>query len=179
MAAGSVDYTKFAGNPFNQMVEPIDYTDKYAPSAKTYHGITLVVNGAVLGRIQSWDNSGAYTREGAHVYELNNRTFGRPVDYVPGIATGYTVSATVAELWGAEIEIQTGSDSRYVDLISQVRPFQAQEFWFRGAEPYEVWTYLGCWLQDRNETGMTSDGDTRVVSNFQFAYVSRSHTAGA
>jgi len=172
------DYTKFAGNPFNQQVEPIDHSVKYAPTTKTYHGIALVVNGNVLGRVQSWDNTGAYSRNGVHVFELNNRTFGRPVDYVPGIITGYSISAQVAELWGAEIELQTGSSSRYIDLISQVRPFEAQEFWFRGAEPYEVWTYLGCWLTDRNETGYTSDGDTRVLSNFHFAYVSRSHTGG-
>lgn len=173
------DYTKFAGNAFSQTTEPLDYSDKYAPTAKTYHGIALVVNGNVLGRVQSWSNSGAYNREGNHIHELNNRTFGRPVDYVPGIATGYTISAQVAELWGAEIEIQTGSTNRYIDLISQTRPFQAQEWWFRGVAPYEVWTYLGCWLQDRNESEYSSTGDTRVLSNFNFAYVARQHTAGS
>ena len=172
------DYTKNAGNNFNQQVEPLDYSVKQKISSKTYHGITLVVNRNVLGRVQSWNTSGAYSREGAHVFELNNRTFGRPVDYVPGIASGYTISASVAELWGNEIEIQTGSTTRYIDLISQTRPFEAQEFWFRGSEPYEVWTYLGCWLQDRNETEFAKDGDARVMANFQFAYVSRSHTAG-
>jgi hypothetical protein len=173
-----LDYTKFAGNPFNQQVEPLDQTEKYAPTSKTYHGITLVVNGNVLGRIQSWDNTGAYTRAATHVFELNNRTWGRPVDLVPGKADGYTIAAEVAELWGSEIEIQTGSTDRYIDLVSQVRPFEAQEFWFRGSEPYEVWTYLGCWLTDRNETAYSSEGDARVMARFNFSYVSRSHTAG-
>ena len=172
------DYTKFAGNPYNQTVEPIDQTDKYAPTSKTYHGITLVVNGNVLGRVQSWNTNGAYTREGNHVYELNNRTFGRPVDFVPGIATGYSITAQVAELWGSELEIQTGSTSRYIDLISQTKPFQAQEFWFRGSEAYEVWTYLGCWMTDANENDFTNQGDARVLRNFTFSYVSRVHTAG-
>ena len=31
--AGNIDYTKFAGNPFNQQVEPLDYTDKYGLTA--------------------------------------------------------------------------------------------------------------------------------------------------
>ena len=172
------NYNKFAGNPFNQVVEPIDYSVQYAPTSKTYHGITLVVNGNVLGRVQSWDNSAAYKRAGTHVFELNNRTFGRPIDYVPGIAEGYTINAEMAEMWNAELEIQTGSTTRYIDLISQVRPFEAQEFWFRGSNPYEVWTYLGCWMQDAGETAYQKDGDTRVIRNFQFAYVSRSHTAG-
>lgn len=173
------DYISFAGNAFNQVTEAIDYTDPHAPSVKTYHGIALAVNNKVLGRVQSWSNSGAYTREGEHVRELNNQTFGRPVDYVPGIATGYTISASVAELWGKEIEIQTGSSNRYIDLISQTRPFQAQEFWHKGVEIYEVWTYLGCWLQDRNESEYSVTGDLRVVANFNFAYVSRVHTASA
>ena len=174
-----LDYTKFAGNKFNQQVAPLDYTVPRPISSKTYHGITLVTNGNVLGRIQSWDNSGAYTREAVHVYELNNRTYGRPVDVVPGRGTGYTIAGKIAELWGSEIEFQTGSTSRYIDLVSQVRPFESQEFWFRGADPYEVWTYLGCWLTDRNEEGYTAEGNARVMANFNFIYVSRQHTAGA
>lgn len=174
----ALDYTKFAGNKFGQQVEPLDYSVARPISSKTYHGITLVVNGTVLGRVQGWNNSGAYTRAGVHVFELSNRTFGRPIDYVPGIASGYTINATVAELWGSEIEIQTGAANRYTDLISQTRPFEAQEFWFKGSAPYEVWTYLGCWLQDRNESDYRADGDTRVIANFNFAYVARQHTAG-
>jgi len=173
-----LDYSRNAGNAFNVAVEPLDYSVQDAPTGKTWHGITLVVNGFVLGRIQTWDNTGAYTRDVTPTYELNNRTFGRPVDQIPGRGTGYSISASVAEMWGREIEIQTGSTSRYIDLVSQVRPFEAQEFWFRGNAPYEVWTYLGCWLTDRNETGYNVEGDTRVMANFQFNYVSRAHTAG-
>lgn len=176
--ANELDYTSFAGNPFSQQVEPLDHTVPDASTSKTYHGIALVVNGKVLGRIQSWNNTGAYTREFEHVRELNNLTFGRPVDIVPGIGTGYTISASVAELWGSEIEIQTGASERYIDLISQVRPFTAQEFWFRGSDPYEVITYLGCWMTDRNESEYTPEGTPRVMANFQFAYVSRQRTAG-
>ena len=172
------DYTKFAANAYGQVTEPLDYTDKHAPTSKTYHGITLVVNGNVLGRVQTWNNNGAYTREAAHVYELNNRTFGRPVDIVPGVASGYSITAQLAELWGSELEIQTGSATRYIDLISQTKPFQAQEFWFRGTEAYEVWSYLGCWMTDANENEYSAQQDARVLRNFTFSYVSRVHTSG-
>jgi hypothetical protein len=132
------DYTPFAGNNFGQLVEPLDYSGDHPISSKTYHGIALVVNGNVLGRIQNWQLTGAYQRSGDFVHELNNRTFGRPVDYVPGIIASTVINATVAEMWGKEIEIQTGSNTRYIDLVSQVRPFEAQEFWMKGSEPYEV-----------------------------------------
>jgi hypothetical protein len=171
---------QYAGNPYAQQVEPLDYTDPYAPTTKTWHGIALVVNGSVLGRVQSWNNNGAYTRPAEHVFELNNRTYGRPVDIIPGKLDGYTIAATLAEMWGLEIEFQTGAPRRYVDLISQVRPFQAQEFWFRGSDIYEVFSYLGCWMTDRNnQTELNVDANPRVISNFNFSYVSRLHTAGS
>lgn len=179
MPDNNLNYTPFASNPHGQITEPLDYTDVYAPTAKTYHGITLVVNGNVLGRIQNWVASGAYTRMATHVFELNNRQYGRPVDLVPGKGDGYTVTASVAELWGAELEIQTGASSRYIDLVSQVVPFVAQEFWFRGADIYETWTYTGCWMTDANEQEHSVDGDSRVMRNFQFSYVGRFQTASA
>ncbi len=175
----ALDYGTFAGNQFGTQVEPLDYTNPQTPTIKTFHGITLVANGKVLGRIQNWNNAGAYTRQGAHVREINNRTFGRFVDYIPGVAEGYTIAASMAEVWGGELEIQTGGTRRYIDLISQTAPFEAQEFWFRGAgSPYEVWTYLGCWLTDANYNDFTVEGDLRILRNFQFAYVSRVRTGG-
>jgi hypothetical protein len=174
----NLDY-EYAGNPYGQIVQPLDYTDPYAMTTKTWHGISLVVNGKVLGRVQSWNNSGAYSRPVEHVFELNNRTFGRPVDAIPGKLDGYTIAASMAEMWGAEVEIQTGSPTRYIDLIDQTRPFQSQEFWFRGADIYEVISYLGCWMSDRNyQTEFSVDGNLRVVTNFNFSYVARILTVG-
>lgn len=176
----SLDYTAFAGNNFGTQVEPLDYSHAQAPTVKSFHGITLVANGKVLGRIQSWNTQGAYTRGGTHVREINDRTFGRFVDYVPGVADGYTISASVAEVWGNELEIQTGGARRYIDLVSQVAPFTAQEYWFRGpGSPYEVWTYLGCWLRNANYNEYSPEGeDLRIIRQLEFAYVSRSQTAG-
>ena len=181
MAGPSLDYSAFASNPYGVLVKPIDYTQPDAPTSKTYHGITIEANGAVLGRIQSWNVSGAYTREGEHVYELNNRTWGRPVDYVPGRATGYSIAATLAEIWNKEIEVQLGmvrSGNQWVDLIDQNYPFTCREFWFRGVDIYRVWTYRGCWFTNRNEENFTAEGNARVISSFEFNYVARQLTSG-
>jgi hypothetical protein len=176
--AEELGYSQFAANPYGALSKPLNYTDTYSPTAKTYHGIAIEVGGNVLGRIQSW-NPAPYGREGVHIYELNNMTWGKPVDYVPGRATGFSVTATVAELWFKEIEVQlslTNAGTQFNDLIDQNIPFTCREFWFRGADTYRVWTYVGCWLTDRNEEGYTAEGDARVIANFTFNYVSRRMT---
>jgi hypothetical protein len=173
--AGNPDYSQFAINPFGQVSQKIDYSSEYAPYSKTYHGITIAVDGNVVGRIQSWDTGGAWARGGEHVYELMDRTWGKPVDYVPGRWEGLSITASVAEMWDAEIEIQLGlsQDSQLNDLIEQTRPFTTHEFWFRSDRTYRIWVYKGCWLTDRNETAYAADGNARVIANFNFNYVAR------
>jgi len=176
----SLDYSKFAQNPFGVLVSPIDYTKPDVPTSKVYHGITIEVGGSVVGRIQSWNVAGAYTRGGEHVWELNNRTWGRPVDYVPGRAEGYNITARVAEMWQKEIEVQLGLTplgTQFVDLVDQTFPFTCREFWFRGPSIYRVWLYRACWLTNRNEEDFTADGTGRVIASFEFNYVSRQLTS--
>jgi len=173
-AAGR-ELAPFATNPFGQISTPLDYRHEHAPYSKTYHGITIAVDGAVIGRIQSWDTTGAWARGGEHVYELSDRTWGKPVDYVPGKWEGLSITASVAEMWEKEIEIQLGisADQQLNDLIEQNRPFTTHEFWFKGSAQYRVWVYKGCWLTDRNETAYSADGNARVIANFNFNYVAR------
>jgi hypothetical protein len=171
----NLDYQKFASNPFGVVTEPLNYQHPHAPTEKTYHGIAISFNGAVVGRVQSWSNKGGKTREVNHVYELNNRTFGRPVDAIPGIAKGYTITATAMELWGKEIEYMIGSSTRYIDLISQTAPFSAEEFWHRGTNPYETWSYLGCWMTDMDQSDFRADGDARITTTVNFTYTARTH----
>lgn len=177
----SLNYTPFASNPFGAFADRIDFRNAQAPTSKTYHGITIEVAGNVLGRIQSWNVAGAYNREGEHVYELADLRWGKPVDYVPGRATGFNIDATVAELWENEIEIQLSlGNTQFDDLIQQTYPFTAKEFWFRGTlGQYRVWTYDGCWLTAANEEGFTVEGNARVIRSFSFNYVSRLLTASA
>lgn len=171
------DVFPFATNPFGVVTTPLDFSDEQAPTSKTYHGITIAVNDHIIGRIQSWDTSGAYNRTGEHVYELSDHTYGKPVDYVPARWEGLTIAATVAEMWFKEIEVQLGfkqQGSQWADLIEQNRPFKCHEFWYRGfGDAYRIWAYKGCWLTDRNETAFDVTGNARVIAAFNFNYVSR------
>lgn len=166
--------TPFASNPTGVSVRPLDFEATYAPTAKMYHGTSIVVENNIIGRVQSWQPA-AYTREGAHVYELNNTTFGRPVDYVPGRSTGYTVAMTRLEVWGQELELALFNNavSVFDDLSDQTRPFTSLEYLYRGQSIYRIWQYLACWLQDRNEDAFSAEGDGRIMATANFAYVRR------
>jgi len=160
---------------FGKAVQKMDSFAADAPTAKTYHGLTIQVNNRVIGRIKTWQPT-AYSREGSHVYELNVDSFGRPVDYVPGIATGFTLAFTRVELWTEEIEVALGLTSAstvWDDLTDQTRPFTIDEFLFRGTTLYRHWQYRGCWFQDRNEDAADSQGDAIYTVNATVAYIQR------
>jgi len=115
-----------------------------------------------------------YSRKGKLIYELNHLTFGRPVDYVPSINTGYSISTSHTEVWNQEFEIALGYPSVWADLMDQNRPFSAQEYLFRGPSVYRVWLYSGCWLSERNEADFKSEtGDATVMANGTIDFVSR------
>lgn len=173
-----------------QDVQSFDYADAdNMITSKVYHGVSIIAgvteaNKSVVGRIQSWQPD-SYTREGVHLYELANTSWGRPVEYIPGKATGFTIAITRAEVWFSEIERAVFNDQSitlYDDLIDQNKPFTVREFWIRdGADQaYNIWTYRGCWFQNKNTDAITADGDgiTRITATL--AYVSKTHTgAGA
>lgn len=164
-----------SGNLFGT-ISKLDSLAVDAPSAKTYHGLTInLESGATIGRIRSW-NPNVMNREGTHLYELNVQSYGRPVDYVPGIATGFTVAMTRAELWQVEIEVATGLttfDEVWADLIDQTRPFRLNETIYRGNSMYRQWQYLGCWFRSRNEAAADAQGDGIYVVDAEIAFVQR------
>jgi hypothetical protein len=160
-------------------VEPLDYSSAEGTlTTKVYHGVSITAgDNNIIGRIQSWQPD-AYTREGIHLYELADVSFGRPVEFVPGKATGFTIAVTRAEVWQAEMELAFGFDTLFDDLIDQNRPFTVQEFWFKGTVYSQVWTYKGCWFTGKNIDAITSDGDGITKISATLAYVSRRKTAG-
>ena len=166
----------YATNSFGQTVNPIDFTKPGTPTLMLYHGGSIVVGNNIIGRITNWQAAGAYTREGVHIYELNNNTWGLPVDYVPGRATGFNVTFTRNEVWTQELEIALGYGAIWDNLTDQNYPFGAQEFLYKGTVPYRTWSYSGCWFTEKNPNEMTSDGDGVIKVACGMAFVSRKRT---
>lgn len=172
--------TPYATNAFNAQVNAgnghFDYTNAQAPTTMTYHGGTIVVNGNIVGRVNNWQPAGAYTREGVHVYELNGRTWGVPVDYIPGKATGFNITFTRNEVWGQELELALGYTSVWENLTDQTTPFIANEYLFKGNVVYRQWSYSGCWFTEKNPDAWASDGDGIFKVSCGMVYVTRKRT---
>lgn len=172
--------TPFATNTFSQQVNAgnghFDYTKQGTPTVMTYHGGSIVVNGNIIGRINSWQPAGAFNREGNHVYELNNNTWGLPVDFVPGKATGFNITFTRSEVWSQELEICLGYGNVFSNLTDQTFPFNAIEYLFKGNVVYRQWSYNGCWFMEKNYDAWTADGDGIIKVNCNMAYVARKRT---
>jgi len=166
----------YGTNAFGISVKPLDFSVPDAPTTKTYHGLSIVVGGNIVGRIKSFSPEGAYTREAVHVYELSHVTWGRPVDIVPGKATGFNLSMTRVEVWFQELELALGYPAVWNDLCDQDRPFTCYEYLFRGATLYRVWRYAGCWFTARTESEATSDGDGLYTTTSGMMYVQRTRT---
>lgn len=158
-------------------VAPLDYKTGESLTTKVYHGVSITAgDNKIIGRIQSWQPD-AYTREGIHLYELADLSFGRPVEYIPGKATGYTIAIARAEVWNSEMEIAFGFSRTFNDLIDQARPFSLSEYWIKGtAGTSQIWEYKGCWFTGKNMDAITSDGDGVTKISATLAYVSRNRT---
>jgi hypothetical protein len=172
--------TPYALNDYGVQVQSLDYT-KFPQSGSnammTYHAGSIVVNGKIIGRIDNWQPAGAFTREGSHVYEVSNQTWGVPVDYVPGRATGFNITWTRGEIWNQELELALGYRAVWKNLTDQTHPFVANEMLFKGATLYRTWIYSGCWFTEKNHTEWSSEGDGRIKVNCAMAYVSRNRTS--
>jgi hypothetical protein len=166
----------YATNSAGVTTTPIDFTNAYAPTLQLYHGGSIVVNGNVIGRIDSWQAAGAYTREGVHVYEVNGDTWGKPVDYVPGRATGFNITFTRSEVWEYELEKTLGYGNVWQDLTDQNYPFTAVEYLYRGSVPYRSWHYYGCWFTEKTPSAWEAAGDGILKVNCGMAYIRRHKT---
>jgi hypothetical protein len=165
------------GNKLGIRTVEIDFDAEGSPATKTYHGLAIVYNNQNIGRIQGW-NPQMYSRAGTHVYELNSYTFGRVVDYVPGINQNYMISCSRVEMWNNEFEIALGYQSTWIDLIDQNKAFTITEALYRGTALYRQWVYKGCWFQDRNEQDFSAEGDAKVVANASIAFITRQRVVG-
>jgi len=167
-----------ATNPFNVVVPTLDFSHPHAPTTQSCHGVSIMVNGQIVGRLEDWAVSGVYQRTVTAVRELNWRTFGRVVDIVPSINAEYTATANRFEVWFEEAERALGYGKVFTDLLDQTFPVSAKEVWLRGKTPYRIMDYFGCWLAGKEITGINATGDAIIKTNLTIHFVSKQITFG-
>lgn len=152
-----------------------DFTKDNMYSSMTYHGLNVLVNGSVIGRIQSW-NPASRTRTVTHKWELSKDNFGRPVDLIPSKAEGYSITIGRIEVWEAELEIACGYATVWTDLIDQNYPFVFTEQIYHGDTLYRSWDYPACWFTDFGLDAASSDGDGAYLLNATVNHLPRTRT---
>jgi len=150
----------------------IDFNAPFAPTTQTYHGFSIQVGGVTIGRITEWTPQ-QLDREFNHVFELNAKTWGQPVDGVPGRATNFQLSFARAEVWGEEIEKAFGETDVYTLLINQTQPFTIDEVYARGLQIYRRYRYLGCWFTSKNVSAFASDGDGIIKIDGEMMFINK------
>ena len=151
---------------------PVDFDAPYAPTTMTYHGFSIQVENATIGRITEWTPQ-QLDREVVHISELNAKTWGQPVDIVPGRATNFTLSFGRAEVWGEEIEKAFGEADPYTLLTNQNAPFAIDEVYLRGNQLYRQFRYLGCWFTNKSADAFSAEGDGVVRVSGEIAFVNK------
>ena len=159
------------GTPKTQ-VPSMDFSRDGMFTSKTYHGLSLVIDGNVIGRIQNWSPA-ARTRTVTHKWELSANAFGRPVDLIPSKADGYNISIGRTEVWSQELEMVCGYGSVWRDLMEQNYPFVFTEQLYHGSDLYRSWDYPSCWFTSYSEEGATVDGDGAYVVTGEIAHMPR------
>jgi hypothetical protein len=165
-----------ASNKFNveanRPAVPINFAAPYAPTSMTYHGFSIQVSGVTIGRITEWQPQ-QLDRDFTHVSELNAKTWGQPVDGVPGGAKNFTLSFARAEVWGEEAEKAFGETTVYTLLTNQNTPFSVDEVFTKGLQAYRRFRYLGCWWTSKNMDQFTADGDGIVRISGEVAFINK------
>ena len=151
---------------------PIDFAAPYAPTTQTYHGFSIQVGGVTIGRLTEWTPQ-VLDRDVTLLYELNAKTWGQPVDAVPGKATTFTVGFGRAEVWGEEIEKAFGEADVYTLLVNQNTPFAIDEVYLKGLQLYRQYRYLGCWFNSKTWDAFTSDGEGVIRISGELTFVNK------
>lgn len=161
----------YATNVHGVQRAPLDYSAADQFNTMSYHGLSIAVNDNIIGRINSWNPQlGSLAAE--HLYELNGKTAGLPVDLVPGNLSGMSISFTRNEVWGQETE-QTFGEPLWDDLGHQTKPHKVEEHLMKGQDPYRVWDYLGCLFTEKSPEGFTAQGNFVVSTSATLMYVTR------
>lgn len=136
---------------------------------RTSHAMALRANGITIGVIQSWNTT--QSRGVTHIYEIDPRTSGEPIEAVPGNVGGLTISVNRFDTYTKRMEQAFGTPD-FEMLSDQNNPFEVRETWRFPNGAIEARAYLGCWFTQIGRN--YSATDARVVNvGGQLAYVRR------
>lgn len=171
--------TALSRNRLNISSPQLNYKDypNYVPDLMTYSGLTIAVGGSdgsykAIGRIQSFARD-AMTRTLTQKKELNRDTFGRPIETVPGVADGYTMTIERLEIWEMEFEIALGYPFVFADLMDQRWSVDLFEYRYKGDTLYRLWKYPNCWISSLSDGQPSADGDGIYSASASLTYLPR------
>jgi hypothetical protein len=162
-------------------VKYLDYSGDNASemTAKTYHGLEIVVNNITVGRIDKYTPP-QLVRTVTPVRELTppgqpGGSFGRIIEQVPGKSEdgSYELKLHRTEVWANELEVAFGFAATFLDLCDQNHPFILEERLYKGNQRYTKHTYTGCWFKDLGQEEFDAGGDAIVKVGATIAFVSR------
>jgi len=148
----------------------------YPPSTltKTSHALTIKVNGEAIGLINGWNPTQSRTVTG--IYEIGTDNSGNPVEYMPGNATGLTISISRYDMYTKRMEEAFGTKD-LVMLTRQSEPFDVHEVWKTVDGKDERFIYTGCWFTSLGRT-IRSD-DNRIINvNATLVYTKKIKATG-
>jgi hypothetical protein len=162
----------YSVGPATRPASSIDPNAANAPLTMTYHGFSIQVNGVTIGRFTDWTPV-PLDRDMTHQYELNAKTWGQPVDLVPGKANTFTLAYGRAEVWNEEVEVALGEDDVYTLLTNQNAPFAIDEVYLRGTTLYRQFRYLGCWFSSKSTDAYSGEGTGVIQISGDITFVNR------
>lgn len=158
--------------PVPVRVQPLDLSATDAPVTQIYWGFDIVVDGSVVGNLTSWQPAGS-NMAATHTREISFKRARLPIDLVPGMVDGFTVSIAGQEIWDEELELRLGYASVWENLSDQTRPFTVRAIQYRGSSVYKIEVYRGCYITSKNIAGFEAEGDGVVRFDAEITYVSK------
>lgn len=141
------------------------------------HAITIRTDqGIKVGRIQSWGPS--LTRQVDTIFEVQANNTGEPLERVPQVQGGNSISVERYELYNSHIgeafgvpTLNVGSptatesgSSNSIDMVNltrQIKPFNVREVWRDPFGDIRAYLYAGVWFSDWGIT--IASNDDRIV----------------
>lgn len=123
--------------------------------------MTIRANGITVGKLQTWNI--AQTRGITHIYEIDSRTSGEPVEAVPGNVGGLTISVSRYDLYTRRMEQAFGTPD-FEMLSDQNNPFECREVWRFPNNATESRKYEQCWFNNIGRNYSATDNRVVMVS---------------